>query len=339
MYMNRNRTRRLIVCAMLLCLLLTGCGLGGTSAAQPSATPAQESAVPSPTGTPVTQITPAPTATPSPTPSAEPLSIVYQGGKVNSVTVKVGAEFDLSVSLPEGESGTATFASSDEKVASCDGKGHVKALAEGTAEITATAGESSAVCKVTVTAADKVTVTICFWSKQVTDFTLNAASSETIQLNAVLSPAGTTTPVVWSVNDSSIATVSDKGLVTGISEGSTKVVCTCGDSKAECWVRVKGTRPAQVLATDNPSDTTARVVIVYSGYVSTDFTIAVGESIDMNYKLYNIDASQAVTWSIKDNSVATVDQNGLVTGVKKGTTELTCTCGSLSATCIVRVSK
>ena len=59
----------------------------------------------------------------------------------------------------------------------------------------------------------------------------------------------------------------------------------------------------------------------------------------MNYKLYNTDAAQSVTWSVKDPSVASVDQNGLVTGLKQGTTELVATCGALTATCIVRISK
>ena len=80
-------------------------------------------------------------------------------------------------------------------------------------------------------------------------------------------------------------------------------------------------------------------MITFAGYLNTDFTIGEGQSIDMNYKLYNTDTTESVSWSVKDPAIATVDMNGMVTGVKEGNTELYATCGALKATCIVRVTK
>ena len=46
---------------------------------------------------------------------------------------------------------------------------------------------------------------------------------------------------------------------------------------------------------------------------------------------------QTVTWSSRDDTIATVDQNGLVTGVAPGVVTITATNGSLSDTCQVTV--
>ena len=45
----------------------------------------------------------------------------------------------------------------------------------------------------------------------------------------------------------------------------------------------------------------------------------------------------AVTWSVADSSVATVNGSGKVTGVKSGTTTVTASWDGQKATCIVRV--
>ena len=50
--------------------------------------------------------------------------------------------------------------------------------------------------------------------------------SGTLQLNVTVYPEGASQDVVWSSKDEEIATVSDSGLITGVSAGTTSIVAT-----------------------------------------------------------------------------------------------------------------
>ena len=67
---------------------------------------------------------------------------------------------------------------------------------------------------------------------------LSLAGTSTAQLAATLSPAGAVAPVTWSSSASTVASVSDDGLVTGLSEGSATITATCGAFSATCSVTV-----------------------------------------------------------------------------------------------------
>lgn len=331
----------------LTCVFLCGCGKAAEKPAaeeRPTPTAAPETPVPTPVSTaePLTEAEPTPTSAPEPT--ARPMSLISDGQEVNSFSLNTGAEVQLSVLLPEdavADAGTPVFSSSDESVASVDENGLISALTVGSAEIRCVLdGFSDAVCKITVSEPVKPTVTICFWETPKYDITMNASSSETVQLNAKISPA-TAETVVWSIGNPQVASVDDTGLVTALNEGSTQVTASCGGGKASCWIRVHGTRPAEIRADDSVYEGDARVAITFLGYLCNDFTVKVGESVTLGSKLYNHPGA-AVTWTLKDYSVAELvyDETGAkVTGLKEGTTELVCTCGPLTSSCIVRVSK
>ena len=96
---------------------------------------------------------------------------------------------------------------------------------------------------------------------------------------------------------------------------------------------------AAAKATPDPNDKTPRVVITCFGLPNSDFTITVGQSVDLNCTMYNIDPStNKETWTIEDTAIATVNENGVVTGVKAGTTKVICTVGDVKCETIVRVT-
>ena len=64
---------------------------------------------------------------------------------------------------------------------------------------------------------------------------------------------------------------------------------------------------------------------------STGFTHIIGTPLQLTATAYPLDANLTITWASSDESVFTVDQTGLVTGVSEGSATLIVSCGDLSA--------
>lgn len=141
---------------------------------------------------------------------------------------------------PEGSTGTVTWSSSDEAVATVDGQGMVTAVAPGTATITATLENGqSAQCTVNCTwdpeaaadgeeaPAEQTTVGL-----SANDITLDSAGdSQQLTVN------GAEGDVTWASEDTAVATVDDQGNVTAVAPGRTTVTATVGDQTFNCAVR------------------------------------------------------------------------------------------------------
>ncbi len=96
-------------------------------------------------------------------------------------------------------------------------------------------------------------------------------------------------------------------------------------------------------ATDTPSPEPSEtpgavqsITLTFLGSPRTEFATAVGTEVQLKAVL-NPASDAEVTWSSADESVATV-QDGLVKGVKSGTTTITATCDGVSAKCTVYVT-
>jgi hypothetical protein len=73
----------------------------------------------------------------------------------------------------------------------------------------------------------------------ISDESLLLVGNETA--NLTVSPLPWNAPMgelIWTSTDESVATVDDKGVVTGISEGYTEIIASCGDIEAYCAVNV-----------------------------------------------------------------------------------------------------
>ena len=66
-----------------------------------------------------------------------------------------------------------------------------------------------------------------------------------------------------------------------------------------------------------------------------NISITVGETITLNATVQG--ASQTVTWTSSDESVVTVDANGVVTGIKKGTATITASANGIKDTTEIRI--
>lgn len=141
---------------------------------------------------------------------------------------------------------------------------------------------------------------------------LNLEWEEVKQLTAVMRSDDGDEPItdaIWRSSDLSVATVDDNGLVTAQRKSGTITITVEKDGLiAECVVVVKNT--VKVLELDK-----------------TEYTIDLSgeKTLQVVGKYYPEDADTGInlTYTIADTSVATVDENGLITGLKNGETELT----------------
>ena len=149
---------------------------------------------------------------------------------------------------------------------------------------------------------------------------------ESFGFGAIPSPTdATNVNLDWSSSDTSVATVTETGLVSAVGEGTAKIICTAADEgKASVSHEIK-----------------------VEGYLtkSLEITVAainwpVGKSSTFWPVVTPAGASRNFAWSSSDEKVATISETGKLTAVGKGTATITCktTDGSnLSASCVVSV--
>ncbi|MGI6307776.1 MAG: leucine-rich repeat protein [Dethiobacteria bacterium] len=144
------------------------------------------------------------------------------------------------------------------------------------------------------------------------DQTLN--EGETIQLNAVVEPENATNKgVSWSSSDEAVATVSETGLVTAVSEGEATITVTTDDG---------GLTDSITMTVEKPSVVPVTGVSISDG----DQELEEGEIIQLNAVLEPENATnKGVSWSTSDAAVATVSETGLVTAVSEGEATVTVT--------------
>lgn len=154
----------------------------------------------------------------------EPTTAEVEAGKTVALTATVTPDTATDK--------TVTWTSDEPEVATVDENGTVTGVAAGTATITATAGEKSATCKVTVTAAEVPCTSITL------EKTAEVMKGKTVALKATAAPEGTTDKLTWSSSDEKIATVTADGTVTGVARGTATITATCGKITATCEISV-----------------------------------------------------------------------------------------------------
>lgn len=137
---------------------------------------------------------------------------------------------------------------------------------------------------------------------------------QSFRLEATIEPANATnTAVSWSSTAPEVATVDENGTVTAVGAGQAiiMVVTVAGGKSDACNVYVsKGEGPGHENPVDGVTVTPASV------------EVAEGLTVQLSATVSPEGASQEVRWASKDTDIATVDANGLVTGLKEGTTKV-----------------
>lgn len=174
-----------------------------------------------------------------------------QGGE-DKVYTKISISGDKEVSVgktitltakTEPKGGKVKWESYDENIARVDGKGVVTGVAEGTVTIRAVCENSDtadveASCEIRVKKAPEGVL----YTKISISGDKEVSVGKKITLTAKTEPEGGN--VKWKSDDDKIAKVDDKGVVTGVAEGTVKITAVCENKDAEnvqavCEIKVK----------------------------------------------------------------------------------------------------
>lgn len=126
--------------------------------------------------------------------------------------------------------------------------------------------------------------------------------------------------IVWSVSDKDVAGIDEFGKVKALSVGEAILVAEAGDRTENCILRVIDT-PLESIAVDEE-----------------EVELAIGEHIKLNVTSAPEEAETGrLLWLTSDRAVASVDQEGNVSALKKGTATITVKAGTLTSECKLTV--
>lgn len=218
--------------------------------------------------------------------------------------------------------GSLSWNCSDTSIATVDADGVVTGVNIGTAFIVVTGIDStgqvySDTCRIKVVQA----ATDIVLEQEVYTVEVNGTKQITYHFEPTLESSAV---LSWGVLDQSIATVDEKGVVTGVKIGST-------------YAYVNGTDP-----NGNIFSKSCRIDVVQMAtgmkLDSEKYAVEVGKAQQIGYTLEpDKDSYMALSWSVIDPNVATVDEKGVVTGVNVGITHVIVTGLGVSATCTIEV--
>ena len=142
---------------------------------------------------------------------------------------------------------------------------------------------TTATCKLTVEPPDASGIALSSYSEEL-------APGGTVQLNATISPETADQSVTWRSADTSVATVSETGLVTGVAAGKTQITAKAatGTQEVSCTITVQGI----VLAEDT-------------------ITMVERENYTLNYEIFGDQLSKSVTWTSSDPNIVRANGNYL----------------------------
>lgn len=184
------------------------------------------------------------------------------------------------------------------------------AVGPGSCIITASAGDKS----------DRLVITVTANCEALT-ISSNSQSIElgsSILLTANPSPSNCTDVITWSSTTTTVATVTNNGYVTAIGVGETVIVATCGNKTARCTIEVSA--PCTGIKIN------ASQLIIEKGLEHT-----------LIATVYPSSCTEDIVWKSSNETIVSVDSNGVITGISAGQCNVTATCGKYTSTCVVTV--
>ena len=215
-----------------------------------------------------------------------------------------------TVSPSDADNKTVKWTTSNSAVATVNSNGKVTAKGKGTAIIKATAADGSgenATCTVTVVTPKKSVSSVTL---KKTSLTMQVGKTQTLSVTVKPTNADIRN-VIWTSSNTKVATVDSKGKVKAIGKGTATITATAADGSG---------KNAACKVTVVKKIVTGVTIKCKANTVKVKKTLTLTATV----KPTNADIKD-VTWKSSNTKVATVDSNGKVCGIKKGTVTITAT--------------
>ncbi|HEX3022233.1 MAG TPA: Ig-like domain-containing protein [Lachnospiraceae bacterium] len=207
---------------------------------------------------------------------------------VNKTTLTIS---DTSVSIERGETyqltastsnhSFVTWKSSKKSVATIDENGNITGVKPGESTITAKADGTTKTCNLKVKAP----------TVKLSNTKVKLYRGQTTKLSATVSSL---VPPTWKTNKKSVATVDETGTITAMKHGTAVITATVDGVSRSCEVTVEA--PEITLSAD-------------------ELSIVAGSATSLTA---NVSSGNSVLWSSSNDTIASVDADGVVTGWQKG---------------------
>ncbi len=215
-----------------------------------------------------------------------------------------------------------SWSSLDEAVVTVDSAGLVTAAGVGMTGVTARSEESSGRAVVSVMqVAGSVTVSPAADTLAPGDTLRLASAAFDANGHEIEKPL-----LSWSSSDPAVATVDTLGLVKAVSPGVADILATSGSATGRMTILVVIPAATEINLTPDT---------VEFGALGDTVRLA-AEVLDQFGRVVE---DAAVSWSSSDETVATVDRDGLVTSADEGTTNITASSGAASGAAVVLVTQ
>jgi uncharacterized protein YjdB len=255
-------------------------------------------------------------------PSAATLSAGGTARLTATGTYSDGTTADLTAS--------AVWTSSDASIVAVS-SGTIDGVAVGSATITASFGGRSGTAAITVSPLKLLSITIA-----PTDASLALGATLSFKATGLYEGGSTrdvTADVTWSIDDASIATISNaagtNGRATPVAVGKTTVRAALDGVEGSTSLTVTTAAVVSIAVSPNPMS----LVRSTKGFATAQATYSDGTSVDV---------TTTCTWSTANAAIAVVSNGsgsqGLVTAVDVGSTTLTCAFGGATGTATITVT-
>lgn len=231
-----------------------------------------------------------------------------------SVTMYAGSSVALKAAVAKNSYDPIFWTSANEKIATVDAKGNVKAVSQGETTITATTF-SGATDTATVSVRSKAVSLAWFVdhanmvvSKQV-KYGITAGSSFNLSFD-ITSPANCNDTSVWSTSNKKVVTVEPiedgkTATIRGIAKGTAIITVKTGSGKTITAKVTVVTKPAEQITLNK-----------------TSFEVYKGAAVTLTAKTAPRGNDDVVLWKSNDPWYASVDENGVVRGLQTGETDI-----------------